>query len=62
MEFASDNTAGVHPAIMAALARANEGPAPSYGADPWSARAAQALREVFETEARVFLVATGTAA
>ncbi|MFG1424544.1 threonine aldolase family protein [Roseixanthobacter glucoisosaccharinicivorans] len=62
MEFASDNTAGVHPAIMAALAQANEGPAPSYGADPWSARAAQALRDVFETEARVFLVATGTAA
>ncbi|OYX73146.1 MAG: low specificity L-threonine aldolase [Rhizobiales bacterium 32-66-11] len=62
MEFASDNTAGVHPAIMAALALANEGPAPSYGADPWSARAAQALRDVFETEARVFLVATGTAA
>jgi len=62
MEFASDNTAGVHPAIMAALALANEGPAPSYGADPWSARAAQALRDVFETEARVVLVATGTAA
>ncbi|MFG1423355.1 threonine aldolase family protein [Roseixanthobacter liquoris] len=62
MEFASDNTAGVHPTILAALAQANEGPAPSYGADPWSARAADLLREVFETEAQVFLVATGTAA
>ncbi|WP_029004884.1 threonine aldolase family protein [Azorhizobium doebereinerae] len=62
MEFASDNTSGVHPAILEAIARANAGPAPSYGADPWTARATALLREVFETDIRAFLVATGTAA
>ena len=33
MNFTSDNAAPAHPAIMETLARANEGFAPSYGAD-----------------------------
>lgn len=45
--FASDNFAGVDPAVMAALADANAGPAPAYGADPWSQRAEAALRDLF---------------
>jgi threonine aldolase len=45
--FASDNFAGVDPAVMAALEEANSGPAPAYGADPWSQRAEAALRELF---------------
>ena len=32
---------------MAALAEANRGPAPAYGADPWSQRAEAALRDLF---------------
>ena len=32
--FSSDNAAGIHPAALAALAAANEGHVPSYGADP----------------------------
>jgi threonine aldolase len=35
--FASDNAAGAHPAVLEAIAAANEGPALAYGADPHTA-------------------------
>lgn len=60
--FASDNCAAVHPEVLAALAAANEGHAPSYGADPWTARAEQLLRAQFGAQARAFLVFNGTGA
>lgn len=60
--FASDNAAPAHPAVLEALARANTGAAPSYGADEWTKRAEALLRETFETDCTVLLVATGTAA
>ncbi|HWA00630.1 MAG TPA: beta-eliminating lyase-related protein [Caulobacterales bacterium] len=62
MNFRSDNTAGAAPEILAALAAANEGAAGAYGDDAWSKRLDAAFSEVFEHEARVFAVATGTAA
>ena len=63
MEFASDNTSGAAPEIMDALARANEGYAPSYGTDPLMDRVTALVRETFEApEAAVYLVATGTTA
>jgi threonine aldolase len=62
MNFASDNTAGVAPAILEGLARANEGYALSYGEDAATARVEQRLAELFEHEVAVFLVPTGTAA
>lgn len=63
LNFISDNVTGCHPAIRAALDAAAEGTAASYAADPWTARAEEAVREVFEApDARVFLVTTGTAA
>ncbi|MGR3436002.1 MAG: threonine aldolase family protein [Shimia sp.] len=63
MMFASDNAGPVHPAIMDAVARANEGRARPYGADAWTERAEAGLRDLFEApEAAIFLVATGTAA
>ncbi|MFD2173323.1 threonine aldolase family protein [Rhodobacter lacus] len=63
MHFASDNTAGVAPAILAALSAANAGHMPSYGADPLSAAVVARLRAIFEApEAAVYLVPTGTAA
>lgn len=62
MDFTSDNTAACAPEILAAIAEANLGAAPAYGADAWSHRLDRAFSEVFEREARVFLVATGTAA
>jgi threonine aldolase len=63
MWFSSDNAGPAHPAVMAALMRANEGHAASYGADEAMERVRARIREVFEApEAAVFLVATGTAA
>jgi threonine aldolase len=62
MNFSSDTAAPVHPAILEALAEANAGPAPSYGADKWTAAAKAALSEVFETDLDMWLVPSGTAA
>lgn len=62
MKFTSDNASGVAPEIMAALAAANEGAAGAYGGDDWTARAEAKVQEIFEREASVFFVATGTAA
>jgi len=62
MNFASDNAAPAHPVILAAIAEANAGAAPSYGADSWTARAVAAIQEIFERDCAVLLVATGTAA
>ncbi|RBP15744.1 L-threonine aldolase [Roseiarcus fermentans] len=62
MQFASDNGAGVAPEILEAIAASSRVNAPAYGADDFSARAAAALSEVFETKVAAFLVATGTAA
>lgn len=63
MYFASDNTSGIPPQVMAALHAANEGFAPGYGADRIMDRVHARIRDVFEApEAEVFLVTTGTAA
>src|SRR6266571_465650 len=62
MNFASDNTAGVAPAILAAIARAGEGYAIGYGDDAVTRRVEQRLAQVFEREMAAFLVPTGTAA
>src|SRR5437016_3013802 len=62
MNFASDNTAGIAPEILAAIARANEGFALAYGNDAWTARVERRFAEIFECEVAVFLVPTGTAA
>ena len=62
MNFASDNAAPVAPEILAALARANEGTALAYGNDAWTQRLERRFAEMFECDAAVFLVATGTAA
>lgn len=63
MHFASDNTSGAAPEIMAALIRANDGYARSYGADAAMDRVTALVRDLFQSpEAVVHLVATGTAA
>lgn len=63
MFFASDNSGPVHPQVMEALARANDGYAMAYGADPLMEEVRATLRGLFEApEAAVYLVATGTAA
>jgi threonine aldolase len=60
--FASDNYAGICPEAWAALAAANAGHAPGYGEDAWTARAADLLRRLFETDCEVFFVFNGTSA
>ena len=63
MYFASDNSGPVHPAVMAAMAEANQGYAMGYGDDPQMDEVRTRLREVFEApSAAIYLVTTGTAA
>ncbi len=63
MHFTSDNASGVPVPVLQALAKANEGFAPSYGADALMDAVRARLRDLFEApEAAVYLVATGTAA
>ena len=61
-QFASDNYAGICPEAWAAMAEANAGHAPGYGDDAWTGRAADLLRDLFETDCEVFFVFNGTAA
>ncbi len=60
--FASDNAAGAHPEVLAALARVNDGHAPAYGADEHTARAEALIRKELGETARPFLVFGGTGA
>lgn len=58
--LASDNWAPAHPSILKSIVEANEGYAPSYGADAWTQEAQKAIQDAFETKAKVFIVPTGT--
>jgi threonine aldolase len=60
--FASDNNAGVHPAILKAMASANEGHVVGYGDDPYTESAVRKFREHFGNDVQVFFVFNGTAA
>jgi threonine aldolase len=62
MNFASDNSAGVAPAILDAIAEANRGYVRGYGNDDWTHATERRFAEIFEHEVAVFLVPTGTAA
>src|SRR5437016_9283762 len=61
-QFASDNYAGICPEAFAAMAEANHGHEISYGNDSWTEKAANLIREVFETHCEVFFVFNGTSA
>ena len=61
-QFASDNYSGICPEAWAAMAEANSGYAPAYGEDPWTQRASDAFRRLFETDCEIFFVFNGTAA
>lgn len=60
--FASDNWAGVHPEVLAAMAAANVGHVPSYGEDSYTHEAEERIRALLGEDAEVFLVFSGTAA
>jgi threonine aldolase len=61
-QFASDNYAGICPEAWRALEEANAGHSRSYGDDIYTQRAADLIREIFETSCEIFFVFNGTAA
>jgi len=60
--FASDNNSGAHPAVLIAIAEANDGHFHAYGDDPWTARGIRAVRSHVGEHADVFFVFNGTGA
>lgn len=60
--FASDNAAGVHPDVMAAIQAANVGHALAYGSDAWTARTIDRFRELFDRDVDVLFTFGGTGA
>lgn len=60
--FASDNYAGIHPEVLAAITRANSGHEAAYGDDSWTARLQDLVREQFGETAQAFPVFNGTGA
>ena len=61
-QFASDNYAGVCPEAWEEMERANQHHASAYGNDPWTQKASDQLREIFEIDCEVFFTFNGTAA
>lgn len=62
LDFSSDTSAPAHPAVLEAIAKANDGNAPSYGGDGITAALRSVLGGVLETEDFDFwLCASGTA-
>jgi threonine aldolase len=60
--FASDNYAGVHPEVLAALALANGGHQISYGEDDYTVHLQEVFRRHFGDRAEAFPVFNGTGA
>ena len=60
--FASDNNAVVHPEVLEALRRANDGHAVGYGTDSYTDSAVGKFRDEFGSDVAVFFVFNGTAA
>ena len=59
--FASDNNSGACPEVLQILEECNYERL-RYGDDPWTRRASDGLREIFDTDCEVFFVFNGTAA
>ncbi|HAM27854.1 MAG TPA: threonine aldolase [Microbacteriaceae bacterium] len=60
--FASDNYAGAHPEVIAAIAEANGGHQIAYGEDAYTARLQSVMTEHFGDQAEAFPVFNGTGA
>jgi threonine aldolase len=60
--FASDNYAGVHPEVLAAIAAANDGHEISYGEDTVTARLQEVVKANFGERAEAYPVFNGTGA
>lgn len=62
MNFISDNTVGASASVIEAIAKAAHGQPGAYGSDELTKRVEARFAEIFEHEATVFCVTTGTAA
>jgi threonine aldolase len=60
--FSSDNNAGVHPEILEAIARVNQGHVVAYGDDPFTRSAVKKFEEHFGPDIAVFFTFNGTGA
>lgn len=60
--FASDNYAGIHPDILAAISGANEGHQVAYGDDVYTEKLTAVIKSQFGEKAEVFPVFNGTGA
>jgi len=60
--FASDNNAGVHPEVLEAISRANQGHVVAYGDDPYTRSAIKKFEEHFGEGIAVFFTFNGTGA
>ena len=60
--FTSDNNAPVAPEVVEAILLANEGDAPAYGTDEWTARATERFRTHFGSRTDVYFAFNGTGA
>ena len=60
--FASDNNAGVHPEVLDAMARVNQGHVIAYGDDPYTRSAIAKVEEHFGSGIDVFFTFNGTGA
>lgn len=62
MYFGSDNQTGASEQVFSVLQQANQGVTAAYGEDEWSKQAIADIQKLFDCDAEVFLVSTGTAA
>ncbi len=60
--FASDNNAGVHPAVMNAMRAVNEGHEIAYGDDQYTQQVTRKMKKIFGDDSEIFFVFIGTAA
>jgi threonine aldolase len=62
MHFGSDNVVGASPRVIDALVAANSGAMSSYGEDVLALEIEKQFSDIFETDVRILLMSTGTAA
>lgn len=60
--FASDNNAGIHPAILEEIGKVNTGHVVGYGSDIYTEKALSLFKEQLGSDTEAFFVFTGTAA
>ncbi len=62
VSFGSDNHSGIHPQVLAAIQKANEGFCPAYGDDPLTVSVLNEIKELFGGNCDAWFVITGTGA